>query len=454
MFTLIRSAFLSTQRAALCALVLLVAMPTAEAAKPNPQQIEAYAQATEAERVKLLMFLAKSPDADSVTYLLKLYPLEGPYAANRQLYLEGAVLKTNRKYTAAAAKFRAALASDPKLTLVRSELAETLVILQEDDSALHQLKLLEADAPNDKAASNIRSFIDQVDSRRPYTVTGYVSVAPSSNLNNGSRHATVYSPVLGLNFATAQPKSGLGIASGISGAYTKRLGDDVMFVAAGGADGRLYDDADFNSYGLSQSLEMRYLVPQGYLGMGLVSSQQLDNQDYQPNFLSYGPRISVSLQVTPRDHLSFSVLHEWRNSLITGAEDSAALMLDGSWTHAWNSSFNTSIFSGFDRIKTPSDVTSSQTMSAGLSFYKELTFGITANFTSQISKTDFAGFNGLAGVTRADKRLNTSVALTKRDLNLFGFAPSVSYSFTDNFSNINSFDYTSHAVDFRLTKNF
>jgi outer membrane protein len=364
------------------------------------------------------------------------------------------VLKSKRKYTEAAAKFRAALASDPSLTLVRSELADTLVILQEDDSALHQLKLLEADAPDEKAASSIRSFIDQVDSRRPYTVAGYVSFAPSTNLNSGSRHATVYSPALGVNFATTQPKSGLGIASGVSGAYTKRLGDDVMFVAAGGADARLYDDADFNSYSLSQSLELRYLVPQGYLGVGLVSSQQLDNQSYSPNFASYGPRISASLQVTPRDHLSFSVLHEWRNSLVKGGENSTALMLDGSWTHAWNSSFNTSLFSGFDRIKTPNALSSYQTVSAGISVYKELTFGITANVTSQISKSDFEGYNTLAGVTRADKRLNTSIALTKRDLNLFGFAPSVSYSFTDNFSNINTYDYTSHAIDFRLTKDF
>jgi outer membrane protein len=448
-----RSFTTSAKRVVYCALVLFLSVPV-EAAAPTAEQLAAYEQMPETERIKLLMFLSKSPEADNVTLLLKLQPLRGPFAANRKLFLEGEVLKTKGKYTQAAAKFRAALADDPSLTLVRSELAETLVILQEDDSALHQLKLLEAEAPDSQAASSIRSFIDQVDSRRPVTFTGYVSFAPSTNLNSGSSHATVYSPTLGLNLTPDAPKSGIGVASGVSGAFTKRLGNDLMFVAAGGADVTLYNDKDFNNYGLSQSLEMRRLLPNGYLGLGLVSSQQLDNQDFGPNYLSYGPRISASLQLSPQNHLSLSAVYEWRNNLTKGATDATAVMLDGSWTHAWDSTFNTTIFSGFDGIHTPSDVTSYQTLSGGISVYKELTHGITATLTGTVTKTDYDGVNGIAAKKRADNRVVTSLSITKRDYNIFGFAPSLSYTFVDNFSNIDNYDYKSNAIDFRLTKDF
>jgi outer membrane protein len=44
--------------------------------------------------------------------------------------------------------------------------------------------------------------------------------------------------------------------------------------------------------------------------------------------------------------------------------------------------------------------------------------------------------------------------LTKRDWNIIGFAPSISYNYTNNLSNINLYDYDNHAVDFRLTKDF
>ena len=76
------------RRAALCALVLFGTVP-AQAATPNAQQLAAYEQISETERIKLLMGLAKSAEADQVTYLLKKYPLQGPYAINRILYLEG-----------------------------------------------------------------------------------------------------------------------------------------------------------------------------------------------------------------------------------------------------------------------------------------------------------------------------------------------------------------------------
>ncbi len=451
--SLIRSFATTARRATFCALVLFLPVG-AEAAAPTAQQLAIYEKLPETDRIRLLMQLAKSPDADNVTYLLQRHPLEGPFAANRKLFLEGVVLKSQGKYTQAAAKFRQALADDPSLTLVRAELAETLVILQEDDSALHQLKLLESEAPDAQAASGIRSFIDKVDSRRPLIFTGYVSLAPSTNLNSGSRHSTVYSPTLGFDLTPDAPKSGIGMASGVSAAFSKRLGNDFMFVAAGSADMTLYNEKDFNSYGTSQSIEFRHLLPQGYVGMGVVSSQQFDNQDYGPNYLSYGPRISTSLQVTPQNHLSASVVYEWRDNLTKGAMDSTAIMLDAAWNHGWSSSFNTTIFAGYDRIKTASDVSSYHTFSSGLSVYKELTHGITATLTGTLTETKYDGMNGIAAKIRHDNRVVGSIAITKRDFNIYGFAPSLSYTFVENFSNIGNYDYTSNAIDFRLTKDF
>jgi outer membrane protein len=432
---------------------LFGAVPAA-ATTPNAQQLASYAQAPENDRVKLLMALAKSVEADQVTYLLKLYPLEGPYAANRTVFLQGLVLKTKGKYTKAAKNFRAVLAKDPNLTMVRSELAETLIILQQDDSALHHLRLLAAEAPDEQTAKGLRSFIEQVDARRPYKFTGYVSFAPSTNVNSGSRHAKVYSPYLKGFVDLEQPTSGIGAAGGVSAAFTKRLGDDFMVAASAGVDVKLYQDQKFNYYGLSQSVELRRLISIGYLGLGLTSSQQLDNQDYDPSYLSYGPRLSASLELSPRDHVSLGILHEWREPQAKGNTTSTALMLDASLTHTWDASLNATVFGGFDHINTDSAVSSYRTVSAGLSVYKELTHGITAKVVGQIAKTDHEGFNTLAGVTRADKKLYGSLTLTKRDLNFHGFAPEATYSFTNNFSNINNYEYVGHSFDFRLTKDF
>ena len=49
-----------------------------------------------------------------------------------------------------------------------------------------------AQAPNDHEAQGIRSFIDTIDARRPFTFNTFISVAPSTNVNNGSSIEKVY----------------------------------------------------------------------------------------------------------------------------------------------------------------------------------------------------------------------------------------------------------------------
>ena len=444
------------QRTAFCALTFCCCVQQAHAA-PNAQQIVAYQVASETERVQLLIHFAKSGQHADASVLLGRYPLTGPHARNRTLYIHGLVLKGNGDLTGAAQQFRSVLADDPSLTLVRADLAEVLVALEEDDSAKHQLRLLAADAPDEAAASGIRSFIEQVDSRSPFKTSGYISFAPSTNLNNGSKHTTVYTPFFGSNGEinkANQANSGLGVAGGLSAGYSKRLGNDFSFVAAGSADARVYDDADFNSYSLSQSLELRRLIKQGYVGFGAVSSQSLEDDKLGFSYLAYGPRISASLQLTGKDSFSSSAVYEWRNKLEKGSKDATAIMLDGSFTHGFNSSFSATVLGGWDKIASDAAQESYRTMSGGLSVYKELTHGITASVTGQISDTNFVDYNFFFATHRKDTKLMGSISLTKRDLNLFGFAPSVYYSYTENLSNIDLYDYTAHAVDFRLTKDF
>lgn len=444
------------QCAALCALSFFIS-PAVIAAAPNAQQLTSYEQASETERVKLLLHLAKTGDGEAVEVLLSNYPLQGPHAKNRVLFIEGLLLKSQGKLTQAAEKFRSALAQDPSLTLVRSELAQTLVELQQDDSAQHHLRLLAADAPSDEAASDIRSFMEQVDARKPYKISGYVSLAPSTNLNSGSKHDTVYAPGVGQTFdinASSKAKSGFGVVGGINAAYTKRLGNDFSFVAAGGANVRLYDDKDFNSYTLSQSAELRYLVEHGYLGLAAVSSQSFKKDKVGLSYASYGPRLSTSLQVTALDHLSASATHEWRNYLDTKGVEGSAILLNAAWTHAFNSSLNASVFMGHDIIKSDTEGASYASTSGGLTVYKELTYGITARVTGEIERSDFEDFDALSLAYRKDTRLTGTIELTKRDLNLLGFAPSLSYSYAENLSNVNIYDFNNHAVDFRLTKDF
>jgi tetratricopeptide (TPR) repeat protein len=440
----------------------------AQAAKPlTPEQISVYQSATEADRVHFLIGRAKSGQYELAELLLHKFPLQGPHSTNRTLYIEGIILAKRGDLTGAAAKYRAALANDPKLTLVRSELALTLAALDEDDSAKHHLQLLEADAPNENAAQGIRSFIDQIDAKRPVTFSGYLSLAPSTNINNGSNHSNVSStnpnfkdnPNLEI-IDNSRKQSGVGVDAGASVGYTTRLGNHWEAVLAADIGGQVYDNKDYNSLALSQSAEMRYHFTNGYLGLGGIADQSFNpnGPDLIQNSMtrhSFGPRVSLKYFLGQRDQINASVVYEWRDSANSTMNDAIDYRGEVSWSHAIDSSLNLSLSGGYEKLNANTSFISYGTAFAGLNVYKELPLGITVNANSQVRYAAFDDVNpSFPDKVREDYRYTGGVTLTKRDFNIMGFAPSLSYSYTRNFSNIVVWDYDAHNVDFRLTKDF
>jgi hypothetical protein len=391
--------------------------------------------------------------------LLQRYPLTDKYAKNRTLYIEGLILRGRKDNAGAAAKFRAALADDPKLTVVRSDLAETLADMGEDDSAKHHLKLLEADAPNEQVASGIRAFIDQIDRNKPYKFSAYASLAPSTNVNNGSSHDTVKvynGEVQGLEDGTvlSRQKSGIGAAFGVNGSYTKKLGSHWAAVAAAGGNAKIYSDRSFNSIGLSQSFDIRYLQDRSTTTLGLIASESIESDLSEVPYYAFGPRVSVSLNLTMRDVVTGTTVYENRKYRHASALNGWASFNDVSWMHSFDAGTNVTTTLGFNRIKSDLSPYWYKTRFTNLNLYKELPRGITANLSGQVQYSTFDEFNLTGLKFRKDTRLIGSLGLVKRDWNVFGFAPSVEYTFVKNFSNLNIYDYNSHAFDIRLTKDF
>ena len=454
-------------RAFSCLAALFVVGGLAIAAPSGPPQLTAhdfalYQSASESMRVHALIAFAKAGQQEQAAELLQRFPLRGPHAANRTLFIEGLILEGRRDLFGAARKFRAALADDPKLTLVRAELAQVLVGLDETDSATHHLKLLEADAPNAADAAGIRSFIDKIGDQKPYSFSGFVSVAPSTNVNNGSNHSILTSDVFGSDFdpngvIINQKQSGLGFSGGLSAGFSKRLNDRLQLVLGSGINGNIYTDSQYNSASTSEAAELRYMISDGYLGFGGTASQSFAQPTLSSIELSnhaYGPRVAVTYQITQRDLLNSSISYEWRDYPYNGLLNGTALHSDMAITHAIDSSMNFTLFGGFENVKNQDLAKSYSTYFGGLNIYKEFPMGLTINGNAQVRVSPFGGSDALTNATRFDTRYVGSLTLTKRDFNFWGFAPSVNYAYTLNNSNNPLFDYDSHAVNFNFTKDF
>ena len=446
-------------RALFCCLLANLGLATASvAASPfPPQDFAAFQAAPEDARVHILISLSKTGHADEAAALLKAYPLTGPHAASRAAFINGLVLEAHGDLPGAAKTYRAILAAEPKLTLVRSELAQVLATIGEDDSAKHHLQLLEADAPDAVQAAGIQSFIDRIDEKRPVTFSGYVSLAPTTNFNNGSSHTTVYSPLFGVDLAidkTGRKTSGIGVSAGGSVGYSKRLSDEFQAVTAANVDGLFYSDASYDTLSFSESAELRRLFSGGYLSGGMVGNQVASVNDRQINFYGYGPRLAVTTLLSPRNQFKASSVLEFRDYNNANWQNGTASLSTVAVTHAFDASFTTTLLGGFDKVDTQTKPSSYHAYTVGFEVYKEMPLGITVDVDARARIATYDAMNMVALDTRQDHRYIGSVTLTKRDLNLFGFAPSLNYTYTRNVSNIAIYDYDSHAVDFRLTKDF
>ncbi|MEP6827230.1 MAG: surface lipoprotein assembly modifier, partial [Aestuariivirga sp.] len=444
-------------------LVFLASDAKAEDFRLDAQQIAYYQSGTETARVRLLIELTQNGHADMAEALLKRFPLQGPTAANRTLFIEGLILEKRGALPQAAAKFRAALANDPRLTLVRSELAMVLVRMNEPDSAKHHLELLAADVPDPQQQAGIRSFIDSLNASHPFTFSGFISIAPSTNINQGSSHDTVYSPgiagtggvdPLGTIAASGQKQSGIGVVAGGSVGYSRNLTDHVQAVVAANASGSYYPFTGLTGAGLSQSAELRYLTGRGYIGLGGVASEGVDTMARALSYTSYGPRLSVLHRLSERDQLQASATYEWRNYADSPVNNGNALTISSVFTHALDSSSNVALILGYDSVTQQNAFNSYYGGTFGLGFYKELPRGFTVQGQGTLHAAQFYDQNPFTLTTRYDDNLTGSLTLTKRDWNWFGFAPSLNYTYVRNFSNISLYDFDSHSVDFRLTKDF
>ncbi|CAN5363816.1 N/A [soil metagenome] len=444
---------------------LATSVPTSAVTQVQDEQ---YGALPEVERVRTLINLTRSGHPDIAAELLAHHPLTGPFAANRTLFIDGLILKARGDKPGAAQKFRKALADDPTLTMVRAELSQTLYEMGDDDSAKHHLELLMGEAPTAKEARNIKDFIDAIDARRPFRISAYISLAPSTNINGGSSHDWV--TIGGLDSKIDQRKeSGIGIAAGVNAAYTFQLSDDFSAIAAGGLHTRQYEASDNDLLSLSETIEFRRRLEDGYFGFGALASQSLSGDlatpsnwsDFDGSMSTWaaGPRLTLFQTLAP--DLAFNgditlIRQEYDDQPYRNGWRTT---LEGKLSKAFSSALTGYASGGFETYMTSDRPDLDYNAIFGtLGLYKELPYGISATAELNLRREVYqANFNDAVpefAKPRRDIETAATLSLWKRDWSFWGYSPAIEYTYVWHDSNVAFYDYDSHTVDVRLTKDF
>ena len=96
-----------------------------------------------------------------------------------------------------------------------------------------------------------------------------------------------------------------------------------------------------------------------------------------------------------------------------------------------------------------------RSFTAGVGAGTELPYGVSLYGQASLTMRDYAaaipGFDSI----RHDDRVDLSIQVSKSDIpELYGFVPSLQYTYTINNSNISIFSYDAHGINLTFTKKF
>jgi hypothetical protein len=354
-------------------------------------------------------------------------------------------------YRRAEALFRRILDRDPRLLRVRLELARTLFMEKKDEQADYHFRLAAAAHPPAQVSRNIYRFREAIRARRSWRFNFDFGLAPDSNINSATDKQTV--DIYGLPFVldpTAHARSGTGIFAGADASVRlNRFGTIPIYLGAYGQWLAYRDHRFDDSYAGFEA------GPEFGLAGGRIRSTATGFYRW------YGGRLLVA---SFGWHLDYEKLlgDKWtlggtllvRHNDYARRRDVDGWDAEGRVTATHPLAPDTLAFgnAGIERNWAVDPGQAFWRESLRIGVLKEIGWGlrpqIDLRFAHQAGDGPLAPFAG----RRRDWLLEGTASIYKRDWSIRGFAPSLSLTYTRNFSTNPLYNERRIRGEFRVTK--
>lgn len=408
--------------------------------------------------VSIDAMVAKGRIAEAQARLADLAP-ETRAEALHITFLQGLIAKKSGRSREAIVVFRQLLAAEPDMVRVRFALAHTLFEVEDDEAARHHFELVRGGARHPRLLEQISHFLAELDARKRWSATGYVTLAPSTNVNQGTTESVII--VRGLEFEIdedSRAKSGLGLAAGGSIGLRHTLAPDVDLQLGLGAHTTQYSESAYNQGQVSFSAGPRWRFDDGHIGVrGFVQHKWSGNHALAR---VGGLAVDARYRVAPRWTVSGALGCHWsayetnyKGSNLS-ARDGRTCDVDAVVSRSLSQSVVVKALAGGAANRAHSSYYDYDEGYVGVGGYAELPYGVTVAGDVRALRREYADINIFIGDERVDKELNTSVSLTKRDFTVLGVAPQLRYSYTRRDSNLDVYDHDTHGADLSFTRAF
>ena len=234
-----------------------------------------------------------------------------PSPADR-LFFDARLLKSQAKLTAAIALFRQVLQIEPNRMNARRELAHTLLLNRDFGPAeFHFNQLMRIDE-DPKMRDGYCRFLAMIQRNKPYGLSGYFSMLPSTNVNRGTAES-IFQTSIGefVIDESSQATSGFGLVVGFSGYARHSVDGDTRVALNWGLFASRYETESFGYQGADLALVYERAIRTGRWFISPYLRQIWRSENASD--LYRGLRLGVGSRLTLRDQLDINLVHEQRS---------------------------------------------------------------------------------------------------------------------------------------------
>ena len=347
------------------------------------------------------------------------------------------------------------LTIDPGHSAARIELAAIFRLLGRHELALFHLELTDISQLPNQLQKSVMGYIGWYKGREGWSQNIKFAIAPDSNINSATENDAVY--LYGMQFDLsddAQKTSGTGLQLGGGTTYTKSVGKKNFIDLSLSGEFIFYpSNTAFNQGTGILRIGPRHEIDQNKnINLYLQSFiQRFGNRTYSKGIgLETSFRTKIGLQKALQ--VSFSGLKI--NNHFDESRNGKRYNIDTSFRYYFKGRGYSNFQLGLINASLESAALSSLDYYIGTGVYYQFSQGISASINSQYLRANYKKNWGAFGKKRLDDRVYLSVDFTKRDIQIFGFAPVLNFTAIKNFSNISLFEYTRFRSNFSFTKYF
>jgi len=357
-----------------------------------------------------------------------------------------------RRLNDSAALLRAILDEQPEAQRVRLELADVLATIGDEAGARRELRAVRDGELPREVAQQVDRFSEALRARKPTGATIDIAIASDSNVNRATRSDTLGTVIGDFTLdKDARAQSGVGVAMQGQGYGRMALGSNSNLLGTLSASANLYGKSRFNDVSLGGSFGPELTLGNFDVHPSLGAARRWYGHEPFTDVASLQLDIAHPLGSTAQVRSAFAASHisNHLNSLESGNSYSGSVAIEASLSTSTGGGIAVTGIRQALRDPGYSD-TSGQVSLFGWHEAGRVTFSSSLTFARLAADERLL----LYPAKRDDTLYRAVIAATARQVQIQGFAPTVSFTWERNRSPIEIYDYGRTVFNMGVTRAF